>query len=90
MSTAFAETTKALNNNPELLAKVTSAQSAQERVEILRAAGVDVPAAAEVHASLANMGGISGGVSQTSMNTPNSVPIAIGVTSAAVAAAAAA
>ena len=51
MSTAFANTVKALNDNPELANKVMAAGTPAERAEILKAAGVAVPTQADVSAA---------------------------------------
>ncbi len=61
MSTTYAAAAKALANDPELLAKVTKAGSAEERAALLSAAGVAVPTHADVNAHLANMAGLAGG-----------------------------
>lgn len=61
MSTTFAAATKALSDNPELLAKVRTAGSPEERAAHFRAAGVEVPTHADVNANLANMAGVAGG-----------------------------
>jgi hypothetical protein len=61
MSTTYAAAAKALANDPELLAKVTKAGSAEERAAHLSAAGVAVPTHADVNAHLANMAGVAGG-----------------------------
>ena len=62
MSTEFAKTAKALGENPELLAKVSSAGSAEERANMLREAGLTVPTPADVNEHLATMAGVIGGL----------------------------
>ena len=57
MSTTFLAAAKALSDNPELLAKVTSAVSAEERQAHLKAAGVSVPTHAEVNSHMADVAG---------------------------------
>ena len=61
MSSTVASASKALANDPELFAKVTTAGSAEERAAHFRAAGVEVPTHADINAHLANMAGIAGG-----------------------------
>ena len=70
MSTTFQETVKALQDNPELKAKVLSAQSAEDRASILREAGVPVPIHADVvKAHQDALDGVDGGGSQTNYST---------------------
>jgi len=69
MSATFAAATHALQNDPELFAKVTTAGTPEERAAHLRAAGVAVPTHADVNSHLANMAGVAGG-----SNTPPSEP----------------
>ena len=59
MSQNFAATAKALEDDPALKARVLSAESAEERAEHLRAAGVYVPTHDDVNQALA---GVAGGV----------------------------
>ena len=61
MSSTVTAASKALANDPELFAKVTTAASAEERAAHFRAAGVEVPTHADINAHLANMAGIAGG-----------------------------
>ena len=86
MSKSFAAATKALKENPELLAKITSAGSAEERASLLRDAGVLVPTHADVNAHMASMAGVAGGSNTTTEAAGNGAAI---VVAAAVAAAAA-
>ena len=93
MSSTVAAASKALANDPELFAKVTTAGSAEERAAHFRAAGVEVPTHADINAHLADMAGVAGGEEQagdlpTSMSTQDAVDTA--TTMAAVGAAAAA
>lgn len=74
MSTTFAAATKALQNDPELFAKVTKAGSAEERAAHLRAAGVEVPTHADVNAHLANMAGVAGGGTTATQDAASAVP----------------
>lgn len=60
MSAAFVEATSALSQDPELRNRVMAANTAAERAEILRAAGVPVPTHAEVNASLLAMSDVQG------------------------------
>jgi len=63
MSAAFTAVAKALNDNPELSAKVMSVGTPAERAEILKAAGVAVPTHDDVnshHASLSDVSGAGG------------------------------
>ena len=57
MSATFQAAAKALSENPELLAKVTSAGSAEERQAHLKAAGVAVPTHADVNSHMGNVAG---------------------------------
>ena len=65
MSTTFQETAKALQDNPELKAKVMSAESAEDRASILREAGVTVPTHADVNAHQNTLEGVDGGGNTT-------------------------
>ncbi len=65
MSTTFVAAAKALANDPELFAKVSTAGSPEERAAHLRAAGVEVPTHADVNAHVANMAGVAGGYGET-------------------------
>lgn len=67
MSTTFVAATKALAADPELFAKVSTASSPEGRAAHFRAAGVDVPTHADVNSHLANMAGVAGGGSTTSI-----------------------
>jgi len=60
MSATFRAAAKALSDNPDLLAKVTSAGSAEERQAHLKAAGVSVPTHAEVNSHMADVAGAGG------------------------------
>ena len=66
MSTTFQETAKALQDNPELKAKVLTANSAEDRANILREAGVAVPTHADVNAHHNALEGVDGGGKTTS------------------------
>ncbi len=69
MSTAFMATVQALGNDPELRTRVMSATSAEERAEILRAAGVPVPNHAEVSSGLLGLADVAGaGTTATKKN----------------------
>jgi len=67
MSTTFQAATKALLDNPDLLARVTAAGSAEDRQAILRAAGVAVPTHAEVNSRLVKMADVAGGTNVSSV-----------------------
>jgi len=81
MSATFRAAAKALSDNPDLLAKVTSAGSAEERQAHLKAAGVSVPTHAEVNSHMADVAGAEGG-------TPTQIGVAAAPAAAAGAAAA--
>ena len=69
MSATFAAAAQALNNDPDLMGKITSAGSAEERAAHFRAAGVEVPSHADVNSHMANMSGVAGGANtQTDTN----------------------
>jgi hypothetical protein len=57
MSATFQAAAKALSENPELLAKVTSAGSAEERQAHFRDAGVAVPTHADVNSHMSDVAG---------------------------------
>ena len=86
MSTAFVSAIKAMGDNPELLAKVSSAGSSEERASILRAAGVEVPTHADVNAHL--MADVAGGTAAQSHATTIEFGSASAVAAGAAAAAA--
>jgi hypothetical protein len=65
MSTTFNETARALAADPELKAKVLAVNTADERREILVAAGVTVPSHDDVNAHAA-LAGVAGGSSTAS------------------------
>lgn len=90
MTTTLATTAKALKENPELLAKITSAGSAEERASLLRDAGVPVPTHADVNAHMASMAGVAGGYTDpvgtsTAIAVPGTVIIVAGAAAAAAA-----
>jgi hypothetical protein len=60
MSATFVEAAKALSANPDLLAKVKSAGSTEERQAHLKDAGVVIPTHADVNSHVADMAGGSG------------------------------
>ena len=79
MSNAFAETTKAMNENPDLATKVMAAGTPAERAEILKAAGVSVPSHADVaaaHSSLSDVSGAGNTTAQVAAGVPAAVPAA--------------
>jgi hypothetical protein len=88
MSTAFVSAIKAMSDNPELLAKVSSAGSSEERASILRAAGVEVPTHADVNAHL--MANVAGGGSTATQASKHKTTIGFGAGAAVAAGAAAA
>jgi hypothetical protein len=57
MSATFQAAAKALSENPDLLANVMAAGSAEERQAHLRAAGVTVPTHADLNSHMANVAG---------------------------------
>jgi hypothetical protein len=83
MSSTVAAASKALANDPELLAKVTTAGSAEERAAHFRAAGVEVPTHADVNAHFADMAGVAGGQSAQDQNTEVTAGVAAVAASAA-------
>jgi hypothetical protein len=87
MSSTFAAATKALTDNPELLAKVSKAGGAEERAALMTAAGIAVPTHADVNAHVANMAGVAGGTNITQV-IDGSAPIVIAITAGSSAAAA--
>ena len=79
MSATFTSAAKALNDNPELAAKVMAAGTPAERAEILKAAGVAVPSHADVnsyHASLSDVSGAGNTTAQVAAAAPAAVPAA--------------
>ena len=60
MSATFTAAAKALNDNPELAAKVMSVGTPAERAEILKAAGVAVPTHEDVNSHHASLSDVSG------------------------------
>lgn len=74
MSTTFHETAKALQDDPELKAKVLSAGSAEERATILRDAGVPVPTQADINTTHSDLDGIAGG--NTTAQVAAAAPVA--------------
>ena len=79
MSATFTAAAKALNDNPELAAKVMSVGTPAERAEILKAAGITVPTHADVnshHASLKDVSGAGNTTSQVAQAVSAGVPAA--------------
>ena len=79
MSATFTAAAKALNDNPELAAKVMSVGTPAERAEILKAAGVAVPTHEDVnshHASLSDVSGAGNTTAQVAAAAPAAVPAA--------------
>ena len=64
MSAVYRAAVKALSENPDLLAKVTSAGSAEERQAHLRSAGIEVPTHADVNSHMSN---VAGGLSSSEL-----------------------
>ena len=60
MSATFVEAAKALTANPELLAKVKLAGTAEERQAHLKDAGVVIPTHADVNSHMSDMAGGDG------------------------------
>ena len=60
MNTAFADTAKAMNDNPELAKKVMAAGTPAERAEILKAAGITPPTHADVNEAHSSLSDVSG------------------------------
>jgi hypothetical protein len=65
MSTTFDETARAIAADPELRAKILAVNTAEERRDILVAAGVPVPTHDDVNAHAA-LAGVAGGSSTNS------------------------
>ncbi len=82
---SYVAAAKAINDNPDLHAKVTEAGSAEERAAVLRDHGVDVPSHADVNAHTSNLEGVSGAGTTTTAAT-SAVPAAVPAAAAAVAA----
>ena len=83
MSNAFAETTKAMNENPDLATKVMAAGTPAERAEILKAAGVAVPTHADISAAHSSLSDVSGaGATSVTDCVVNAVPAAAAATAA--------
>ena len=66
-ASTFHEAAKALAANDDLRNKVMTAGSAEERATVLREAGVAVPSHADVNAAHAEMAGVAGGSTTTSV-----------------------
>lgn len=90
MSTSLETTAQAIKENPELFVKLTSASSAEERAEILREAGLEVPTHADVNARVAAMAGVAGGWSSNPTGVTTGLAVTGGVAVVAAVAAAAA
>ena len=79
MSTAFADTAKAMQDNPELANKVMAAGTPAERAEILKAAGLTPPTHADVsaaHNQLSDVAGAGNTTAQVAAAVPAAVPAA--------------
>jgi hypothetical protein len=74
MSTTFNETARAIAADPELKAKVLAVNTAEERRDILVAAGVPVPTHDDVNAHAA-LAGVAGG-SSTASDVAAASPVA--------------
>ena len=85
MSATFRAAAKALSENPDLLAKVTSASSAEERQAHLSAAGVAVPTHVDVNSHMSDVAG--GAYSPTNPIANTVVPAAVPAAAAGAAAA---
>ena len=57
MSATYRAAAKALSENPDLLAKVTSAGSAEERQAHFKSAGIEVPTHDDVNSHMGNVVG---------------------------------
>ena len=87
MSATFTAAAKALNDNPELAAKVMSVGTPAERAEILKAAGVAVPTHEDVNSHHASLSDVSGaGATETGLEAGASVSGAAPAAAAAIAA----
>lgn len=58
---AYHAAVEALSTDAELCEKVLSANDPEERAEILRQAGVDVPTQEEIDAARTSLAGVNGG-----------------------------
>jgi hypothetical protein len=92
MSATFTAAAKALADDPQLLANMHSAGSAEERAELFRAAGITVPTHADVNSHLAKMAGVAGGasaaeVAASAMDTADQVDTTVEIVGGASAAA---
>lgn len=67
MSATFNAAAQALANDPALRDKVMAAGSAEERAQIMRDAGVDVPTHAEVNSGVNSLAGVAGGGKTTNI-----------------------
>lgn len=82
MSEVFNAAAQALSNDPALRERVMSASSAEERAQILRDAGVQVPTHAEVNSGVNALAGVAGGGKTTNIISAT-VPAAVPAASAA-------
>jgi len=82
---SYVAAAKAINDNPDLHAKVTAAGNADERAAVLRDHGVDVPSHADVNAHTSNLEGVSGAGTTTTAATA-AVPAAVPAAASAIAA----
>jgi predicted ATPase with chaperone activity len=60
MSTTFAETAKAISENPAVVAQLQTVTTPEARQEILKAAGIPIPTHADVNAHMATLDDVSG------------------------------
>lgn len=67
MSATFNAAAQALANDPALRDKVMSAGSAEERAQILRDAGIQVPTHEDVNSGVNALAGVAGGGKTTNI-----------------------
>ena len=74
MSETFKAAAQALADNPELRAKVMSATSAQERAQIMRDAGIEVPTHEDVNSGINALAGVAGGAGSSATPATEVIP----------------
>jgi len=76
MSATFAETAKAISENPAVAAQLQTVTTPEARQEILKAAGIAVPTHADVNAHMASLSDVSGAGDTTSAAVIAAVSVA--------------
>ncbi len=76
MSTTFAETAKAISENPAVVAQLQTVTTPEARQEILKAAGIPIPTHADVNAHMATLDDVSG-AGNTTAQVAAGVPAAV-------------